>query len=180
VSSSSIGERYARALFELGDEAGQLDAVTRQVESIAEAYASSPELRGVLDNPLIEPADREAVMRAVAGRLGLGQVVLNAVRLMALRHRLGALPDVARALVRLADERLGILRAEVISAAPLPDAFCARLQGLLEQRTHQRVVLDRQLDPGLIAGVVTRIGDHVIDGSLEGRLAALERQLLPS
>jgi F-type H+-transporting ATPase subunit delta len=180
VSFSTVGERYARALFELGDEAGQLDAVTRQVESFASTYASNPELRGVLDNPLVEPGDREAILRAVAGRLGLGQVVLNAVRLMARRHRLGALPDVARALVRLADERLGIVRAEVTSAVPLPDAFCARLQGLLEQRTQRKVVLDRQLDPSLIAGVVTRIGDHVIDGSLEGRLAVLERQLLPT
>jgi F-type H+-transporting ATPase subunit delta len=178
VSLAAIGERYARALFELADESGQLEAITREMGSLAETYAGSPDLRAVLDNPLVEPEQRAAVLEAVARRLGVNQLGLNAVRLLAQRRRLGALPDVARSMVRLADEKMGIVRARVSSATPLSESFCARLVALLEQRTHKRVLLDLTVDPALLAGVITRIGDHIIDGTLDGRLQALERRLL--
>jgi len=178
VSLAAVGERYARALFELADESGQLEAVTREMASLAETYAASHDLRAVLDNPLVAPEQRAAVLRAVAERLGTSPLGLNAVRLLAQRRRLAALPDVARSLVRLADEKMGVVRARVSSATPLSETFCARLVALLEQRTHKRVLLDLTVDPTLLAGVVTRIGDHVIDGTLDGRLKTLERRLL--
>ena len=178
MSLAAVGERYARALFELADENGQVEAVTREIGSLAEAYTRSHDLRAVLDNPLVEPEQRAAILRAVAERLGVTRLVLNAVRLLAQRRRLAALPDVARSLVRLADEKMGVVRARVSSATPLSESFRARLVALLEQRTHKRVVLDLTIDPALLAGVITRIGDHVIDGTLDGRLKALERRLL--
>jgi F-type H+-transporting ATPase subunit delta len=178
VSLAAIGERYARALFELADESGQLEAITREMGSLAETYAGSADLRAVLDNPLVEPEQRAAVLEAVAKRLGVNQLGLNAVRLLAQRRRLGALPDVARSMVRLADEKMGVVRAQVSSATPLSESFCARLVALLEERTHKRVLLDLTVDPALLAGVITRIGDHIIDGTLDGRLQALERRLL--
>jgi F-type H+-transporting ATPase subunit delta len=178
VSVAAVGERYARALFELADESGQLEAITREMGSLAETYAGSLDLRAVLDNPLVEPEQRATVLGAVAERLGVSQLGLNAVRLLAQRRRLAALPDVARSLVRLADDKMGVVRARVASATPLSESFRARLVALLEQRTHKQVLLDLTVDPGLIAGVITRIGDHIIDGTLDGRLKALERRLL--
>ncbi len=178
MSLSAVGERYARAVFELADEAGQVEAVTRELGMLAETYTHSHDLRAVLDNPLVEPEQRAAILRAIGERLGLGRLGLNAVGLLAQRRRLAALPDVARSLVRLADEKMGVVRAKVSSATPLSESFCSRLTALLEQRTHKRVLLDLTIDPTLLAGVVTRVGDHVIDGTLDGRLKALERRLL--
>ncbi len=175
---SAVAERYAQALFELGLESGQLSQVTEQVGSLADAYRTSPELRAVLDNPLIDVTRREAVLQALATRLGISRVPLNAVRLLAARHRVWLLSDVARALAELADERAGLLRAVVTSAVALPESYCQRLTSELEQLTGRKVVLERRQDPSLIAGVVTRVGDRTIDGSIQGALDALERQLL--
>jgi F-type H+-transporting ATPase subunit delta len=178
VSLAAVGERYARALFELADESGQVEAITRELGSLAETYTRSHDLRAVLDNPLVEPEQRAAILRTVGERLGMSRLGLNAVRLLAQRRRLAALPDVARSLVRLADEKMGVVRARISSATPLSENFCSRLVALLEQRTRKRVLLDLTVDPTLLAGVITRIGDHVIDGTLDGRLQALERRLL--
>jgi F-type H+-transporting ATPase subunit delta len=95
------------------------------------------------------------------------------------RRRTRALPYVARWLRELADERQGLLRAEVITAAPLSDAYYGRLQSQLETMTGKRVVVDRRTDPSVIGGVVTRIGDRVFDGSLRTRLQSLRDALLP-
>jgi F-type H+-transporting ATPase subunit delta len=78
----------------------------------------------------------------------------------------------------LADEQAGVARATVISAEPLSDAYAQRLTQELETMTGKRVVLKRAQDPDLLAGVVIRIGDQVIDGSARARLYALKSQLL--
>ena len=71
------------------------------------------------------------------------------------------------------------MRAEVTTAAPLGEAYYLRLQTKLEKMTGKRVVIDRRVDASLIAGVVTRIGDRVIDGSLRTRLQSLREATTP-
>jgi F-type H+-transporting ATPase subunit delta len=175
--SDAVAERYARAIFDLGVEAGQLDALTGQIRSFADTYAANREFQSVLSNPLIELEKREAILQEVAARVGLSGVGLNAVRFIAKRNRLSSLPGIARRLASLADEKQGLVRATVTSAGPLPESFYERLVKELESATQRKVTLDRKQDPSLIAGVVTRIGDNTIDGSVKGRLAEIERQL---
>ena len=173
----AVAERYARAIFELGVEAGQVVALSEQIRSFADTYASSRELQAVLDNPMVDADKRAAILVDVATRVGLTGVGLNAIRLLADRKRLGSLPEIARRLATLADEKGGVVRATVTSAGPLPESFYERLGKELEAATQRKVAIDRQQDPSLIAGVVTRIGDNTIDGSVKGRLAEIERQL---
>jgi F-type H+-transporting ATPase subunit delta len=205
MSGGAVAERYAKAIFELGVEAGQVVALSEQIRSFADTYAASRELQGVLDNPMIDLDKRRAILADVAGQVGLSGVGLNAIRLLADRKRLASLPEIARRLASLADEKAGVVRATVISAAPLPEiarrlasladekagvvratvisasplpeSFYERLIIELESATSRKVAIDRQQDPSLIAGVVTRLGDNTIDGSVKGRLAEIERQL---
>lgn len=176
--SSALVDRYARAIFELGVEAGQLSQLTEQVRSFAAAYAGSKELRMVAENPLVPVEHRDAVLKDIGARLGLSELAINSVRVLAERRRLSALPDVAKRLGSLADEKAGVIRARVASAAPLSEDFYAKLAQKLEAKTKQKVVIEREHDPSLLAGVVTKLGDNTIDGSLKGRLQALERSLL--
>jgi F-type H+-transporting ATPase subunit delta len=178
MSQAPVADRYARAIFELGVETGQLAAITEQVRRFARVYADSSELRAVLENPVIEPEKREAVLNEVAMRLGLSGSSLNLIKLLALRKKLRAVPDIAQRLDRLTDDQAGVVRATVTSARPMPDSFYQRLVNELETATARKIVLERREDPSLIAGFVTRIGDNTIDGSVRGRLAELERQLV--
>ena len=175
--SDAVAERYARAIFELGVEAGQLEALTGQIRSFADIYGSSRELQSVLDNPMVELAKRQSILQEIAARVGLTGVGLNAMRFLAQRKRLAFLPAIASRLASLADEKGGVVRATVTSAGPLPESFYERLVKELEGATQRKVAIDRKQDPSLIAGVVTRIGDNTIDGSVKGRLAEIERQL---
>jgi F-type H+-transporting ATPase subunit delta len=177
-SHATIAERYARAIFELGVESGTLAALVDEVRRFAGAYETSDDLRGVLENPLVPNEQRDKILRELASRLGLGPSALNTVRYLAQRRRLAVLPDIARRLDTLSDEKQGVVRATVTSAAPLSEAFYQRLSEQLATMVGKKVVLDRRQDPTLIAGVVTRIGDNTIDGSVRGRLETLERKLL--
>ena len=175
---SAAAVRYARAVFELGIETGQLSELSEQIERLAQAYASNAELREVLDNPLIKDENRDGVLLELSARLGLSELVKNTARVLARRRRLNELPEIARLFARLADERSGIVRASVTTAVEMPEEFFQRLTRELESATGRKIVLTRQQDPSLIGGVVTRIGDNTIDGSIKGKLAEIERKLL--
>jgi F-type H+-transporting ATPase subunit delta len=178
MSHAPVADRYARAIFELGVETGQLAPITEQVRRFAQVYAGSGELRAVLDNPIIEPEKRDAVLADVAARLGLMGNALNLIKLLAARKKLRVVPDIARRLDRFTDEQAGVVRATVTSAKTMPDSFYLRLTAELEAVTARKIVLERREDPSLIAGFVTRIGDNTIDGSVRGRLNEIERQLV--
>ncbi len=180
MSGTAVAERYARAIFELGAEAGQLPAFTDQLSSVAQAYSSSPELRALLDSPLVDEAKRSATLEAVGRRLGAGPTLLNALKVLVQRRRTRALPEIARRLVELADGRAGVVRASVTSATALAAPQLERIKQELERLTGKRVVLEQELDPALLAGLVTRVGDHRIDTSLRGRIEELERRLAQS
>jgi F-type H+-transporting ATPase subunit delta len=178
MSQAPVADRYARAIFELGVETGQLAPITEQIRRFAQAYAGSAELRAVLDNPVIEVEKRDAVLADVSMRLGLMGNASNLIRLLASRKKLRVVPDIARRLDRFSDEKAGVVRAVVTSAKTMPDSFYQRLKAELESATSRTVELERREDPSLIAGFVTRIGDNTIDGSVRGRLNEIERQLV--
>jgi len=175
-----VAKRYARALFQIGEEHKSLEQVTSELEALSAAWSASAELRSVAQNPLFPTAKRREILRAVVDRLGLGAMVANAAMLLLDRGRLGSLPDIARALRALADDREGKIRAEVVSAVPLPDDYFERLRARLESMTGRRVVLERRHDPSLIAGLVARVGDRLSDGSARTRLAEIREALMES
>lgn len=180
MSESVVAERYAKALFELGVESGQLAMLTDQLRSVAHTYADSPELRMVLEDPRVAEDQVLSLIEALARRLALSTVAKNSLLVLVRRRRIRALPDIVSRLVSLTDERTGVLRANVTSATPLAELQAKQLTEELERLTGKRILLERNCDPSLLGGLVTRIGDHVVDASLRGRFAEIERRLSES
>ncbi len=178
MSYEAIARRWARALFEIGKEGNNLADLTKDVASFAEVYAESAELRGVLDNPLVSEAAQSTILREIAERLQLSDTAKNTLRLLAQKRRLVALPELSRQLARLADEDANLVRATVTSAGPLTDEYLGKLRAELEKATGKRISIVHREDASLIAGVVTQIGDQVIDGSIRARLRSFKESLL--
>jgi F-type H+-transporting ATPase subunit delta len=180
VSVSAVAIRYARAVFELGVESGQLAVLTEQLREVSVAYRGSPELTRVFEDPLLEVADRTRVVDALSNRLGLSQTARNALRLLVARRRMNALGDIVEQLVLLADERAGVVRATVTSAAPLSQPQTVAIRDELERLTGKRVIVEHQQDASLLGGWVARVADHVVDASLRGRFAEIGHRLAES
>jgi len=175
-----IARRYATALLELGVESGRLDSLVEEIANVAQAYDSSPELRAALADPLVPIAAKHGIVNDLAQRLGLGQSAKNVVTMLLDRRRIQAIVPIAHRLKEMADEKKGLLRAEVLTAMPLPEEYFTQLQQHLERVTGRRIALDRKLDPTLICGVVARVGDTVYDGSLLSRLRQIKDSMLPN
>jgi F-type H+-transporting ATPase subunit delta len=178
VIGSNVARRYAKAILELGSERGKLDALVNEMSDAAAAYKSSPELRAALENPLVALDAKKAILDELSQRLGLSPTAHHALRLLGDRRRLRALPAIAQLLRELNDAKRGVVRAEVITAVRLSDGYYQRLQTELEKMTGKKVVLDTREDATILAGVITRIGDMVVDGSLRSRLQEMKTALL--
>lgn len=175
-----IARRYAKALVEIGSETGTLDALVGELESAAAAYAASVELRAAMQNPLIPIASKKAIVAEVCDKLGVSATTKHTILILVDRRRMQILPGIAQVLKEMNDLKKGVLRAEVISAAPLSDAYYQRLHAQLEKMTGKKIALDKRTDASLLAGVVTRIGDTIYDGSLLSRLREMKNALTPT
>ncbi len=174
----SIARRYARALFGMGVDAGNFEALGREIGDLAGLWSSSPELRQTIENPVFKPSEKRAILEQILPRLAPTPEVQRLVLLLLERRRIVLLPGIARAYRDLADAHTGRVRARVTSAEPLGPVALDRVRLSLEERTGKKVILETAVDADLIGGVVARVGDLVLDGSVRTQLDDLRQKLL--
>ncbi len=175
---SAVARRYAKALYDLANEEKSIERTQRELLAAADAWDTSAELRGVFENPAFSPQARKSVVIAVGQRLAASRIVVNTLAMLADRGRMRNLREIADAFVARVEQASGRVRAEVVSAAPLPEAYYVELAKVLKAAVGRDVTIAKKVDPSIIGGVVTRVGDTVFDGSITNHLADLKSTLL--
>jgi F-type H+-transporting ATPase subunit delta len=177
VKLSTLGRRYATALMALAEQQGSLDAVRSSLRDFAATWEQNRDLRSLFENPIVSTEIRRQVLRDIAAESDMNPLVRDTLLLVADRRRLQYFQEIADAFEALAEKRAGHVRAEVVTATELPKEYFDGLQRTLEQATGKQVVLTTRVDPSIIGGVVTRVGDSVYDGSVQYRLTELRDEL---
>ena len=174
----SIARRFSKAIFAIGEEKGNLLGLVREVQRMADVWEANEEFRTTMQNPLINREAKKEIWGHVIRRLGISQVGKNFFGLLFDKTRFAHLPGIARELNVLADQKENRLRAEISSAAGLPETVVVRLKGAIQRRTGKIVVVTTKEDPSLIGGVITRVGDLMFDGSLKTQFARIKEAML--
>jgi F-type H+-transporting ATPase subunit delta len=172
----SAARRYAEAAFDVALRDNTIDAWRAELDAASEVVAEERVGRA-LGNPSIPLETRLATAEQTFGKL-VGRQALNLIGLLLRRGRIQELPRLAAEFRRLDDERKGITHATASSASSLTTDEVAALTRRLEDYTGGRVELDVQVDPSLLGGLVVRVGDRLIDGSVRSRLERLRNQLV--
>jgi F-type H+-transporting ATPase subunit delta len=176
MARESAARRYAEAAFQIAVRDETVE-VWRSELDMAGAVVEDPTVARVLANPAVALESRDAMIDSAMGPMVSGPV-LNLVKLMLRRGRIDQLPRVSAEFRRLDNARQGIVPATATTAAPLSEDEVRALVGRLEQMTGGRIELDLQVDPSVLGGLVVRVGDRLIDGSVRGRLERLRNQLV--
>lgn len=166
----------AEAAFLLAERARRLDSIEDELFRFGRTIEAEPQLRSVLTDPSVPPASRAAVARELLS----GKADETTVGLVThvIEHPRGRKVEQAVVeLTRLAAQRREQLLAEVRVAAPLTAAQERRLASALGRLYHRDVRLQVVVDADVLGGVVVRIGDEVIDGSVIHKLEQARRQL---
>lgn len=177
---SVASSRYARALADvIFDPRVRLDPqrVTQQLKAVADLVADSSELRHVLMSPAVPSSRKRGVLEKLAPELGLDPRVRNFFYVLIDHRRIGQIGQIQEAFQSILDERMGLLRADIISAQDLSDQQRRAVQAELAHLTGKQIRSEYTVDPALIGGLVARIGSTVYDGSVRGQLDTLRHRL---
>jgi len=173
--AGAAAKRYARAVFELAREEGQVEVWAERLARVA-AVLSTLELRRVLDNPTISVEQRQEAVAVVLGDQADDQT-LNLARLLVESGRVDQVEAIAQEYSLLEDESAGRIRVSASSAVELTDAEKRRLADELSARMGKEVRLTTHVVPAILGGLVVQTGDRVIDASVATRLQQLRRRL---
>lgn len=176
MRAGKLARRYAQALAELAAERGMLDAIQEQAGLLAGVLEQEPTLLTVLGDDRIPQAERLARLRELFGDR-LAPLVYHFLRLVLEKGRASILPEICDEVPRAVDRLQGVVEADVVAAKPLPPEQQEAVRARLEAITGQRVRLVVREDPSLLGGVVVRLGDLMMDGSVASRLRRLEERL---
>lgn len=173
----AVSRRYAKALILIGQEDGQADQYNTELESVVTLFDTQEGFERALTNPLYNKNDRKKVIKAVLEATDLSDIMKSFLILLFDKGRIGFLREIASYYKDLADELKGVVKASIVSATELSSDAVEKIRLTLSKKTGKEIVLNVEQDPGLIGGVVTKIGDLVLDGSVKTQLMNLRETL---
>ena len=177
MNKSTIGRRYASALFQLLDESG-IGPARNTLETFSRGLTENPALKHVVASPVFNFEEKQAVLDELSQRMQAPPVMRDFLTQLLKKNRAILLPEISEAFAELADQQKGIQQVSVDSATPLDAKQKAQIKRELTQTLHQEVEVDFTVQPHLIAGLKLKIGSRVFDNTVVGRLASLQNQLL--
>lgn len=175
MDETRIARVYAEALFDAAVEAGAVDPVRRDLREFVTALRESGELRTFfLDEETAAAAKSRAVLELTEGG---DPRFRNFLRLLVDKGRESAIEEIDRIYGELVEKAAGVVKVELTTARPLPEAVGEELKGQLQSSLGKSVELTYTVDESIIGGVRLRVGDRVADASLRHKFEQLRSRL---
>ena len=174
---SRISKRYAKALLSLGQEDGNYMAYGKDLQEFGAFCAANREFLKVVSNQIFSVEERKKVLDLVLAKSPFADLVKNFLRLLLDKNRIGGIQGISDYYSKLTDDISNITRADIVTAKPLKKEARNKLAAALAGLTAKEVKIEVKEDASLIGGLVVRIGDLVLDGSVKAQLEGLKESL---
>lgn len=175
---SLISERYAAALFAIGEDKKKIDVLSEDLSFLSEIWNSQPDLKGYLRNPRKSPKEKEMALTNIFA----SQVDAYAFQLLLLllrKDRLDLLPEICSDFQRMREDSQDILHITITTAKEAePDTIRKISDRFQKKYSAGGVRVTTKVDPSLIGGVQVQVGDTLYDDSVKGKLKALQEELV--
>ena len=172
-----LAKRYAKALFAVGQEEGKCESYRETLNELGDFLEKYPEAIDAMTN-LLYPMDvKEKVMTTLISALQADGFMANFLNLVVQKKRADILPEIATEFQALVDADQNVSRGTLIAATKISGDLQAKVQTTLENITGKKVILTTEIDPSIIGGIVAKVGDLVMDGSIKTQLAGLNESI---
>lgn len=178
MKQTILARRYAKAIFQLGKEQGKTKDYSDMLAAIASLYKNVDDgVSDALNNPLYPQNARQQVMGKIAESVGADTLMTRFLQLLVDKKRADILPDIACEMQVMVDKDQNISHGSIVSAIELDQTLLNKIQATLEKLTGTKVILETQVDPSIIGGIVAKVGDLVLDGSIKTQLNGLKEAI---
>jgi F-type H+-transporting ATPase subunit delta len=176
MSEAVVAKRYADALFQLASEKAALNDFLEELRVVKQVFEENSELNEFLAHPRVTNEKKRVFLDEVFA--GASKDVLNTLKILAERHRIGIVSELVGAFESLVNEASGIAQGKVYSVRKLSDAEKADLETSFAKRLNKSVVkLENVVDPSVVGGVKIRVGNTIYDGTVSGKLRRIEQNI---
>lgn len=173
TGATGLAGRYATALFDLADQQKQLDRVADDFRQLLRMIGASGDLNRLLRSPVISRREQKRAMESLLAKAGMSDLTRRLVGVVADNRRLFVLVDIIGAYLGLLAGRRGEVSAQVVSAQALNEGQMSAVKAALKKALAADVDVDAKVDPGVLGGLVVRVGSRMVDSSLRTKLQRL-------
>ena len=171
--SGLTAKRYSDALLELSQDS---DKIRKGLEEIVDTLSSSQDLKDFMSNPVISIEDKKSVIEKIfAGKID--KTLLNFLKLLVDKDRFNLIDEILESYSKDVDKQKNIQKVSVISAIELDEELKSKLINKLAQKLNKNIELETQLDKDIIAGLVIKTEDNVIDMSLKHKFEEMKKEI---
>ncbi len=174
MKNEILARRYAKAMFVVGSEDGKLDEFAEGLETFAELYRTLPEMRDTLSNPIYPVDVRMQVMQKMAKKVGVTKTMTRFLDLLVEKGRATLIPEIAKGFQVMVDEERGVCQGMITTASELNADLQKKIKATLEKLVGRKVVMKTEVDASIIGGIVAKVGDLVLDGSIKNQIDGLK------
>ncbi|MBE7707680.1 MAG: ATP synthase F1 subunit delta [Cyanobacteria bacterium SIG27] len=177
----TVAKRWANALMELTSEDNSIskDAVLKDLRDIVETINSSQELLNVINNPSVTVLEKQNVITKLF-KSSIMPIVYNFLYVLNLRKRLGAIFEIANEYEKKLEKFKNIIRIDVTSAIDLSDEKKEDIKTKISQKLNKNILVDWKVNNNIIAGLIFKIDETIIDNSVRCKLESLGRVIARS
>lgn len=175
--TSKAASHYSKALYNMTKADTQLNDYAKALNEIARLMQETPTFSAFLMQPFVKP---EAKMQMLAKlfKNKTDQKLLHFLNFLLKKKRIGLVPSIAEEYSRVVNEKLGQLEVDVTTCIPIDDHTKEAIRKTFEKTYRKKVFMHYKIDPKILGGMVCKIGNKVMDGSLKAQLAKLKEDLL--
>lgn len=171
-----VAYRYAEALFAVAKEHGLIQSVSDDLNAMVSASRNGSELGDLIRNPVLKREDKEQILDKVLSDR-VTALTMQLVRVLLAKRRESLIPEVGTEFERLRREDGNIAHITVTSSVPLSDKEKQAIVKKVETSSSKTVEAEFEIDPSILGGVKVQIGNHVLDGTVQGSLNRLRDRL---
>ncbi|ANZ61679.1 F0F1 ATP synthase subunit delta [Secundilactobacillus paracollinoides] len=173
----TVAKRYSKALFEILDEKGQLDAGFAELEQLRKVFQDNPQLGTALTDSTLDLSKREALVKPFLDNSS--SYIHNLIQMVFDYNRMDAMVEIINQFQTLYDEKNQTVYADVTTAVALDDAQLDSLKtGYAERVGAKQVILNSKVDASILGGVIIQSEGTIFDGSIKTKIARVRQALL--
>lgn len=172
-----IANRYAEALFQLGEEENSTDVLFKELEKVVDMMTKvSKDFYKVLKSPLVSKSEKKNLVEIIFSK-EVSSNIKNFLKVLVDKDRISYLEDIELAYKELLNKKNNVIDGVAISAIPMSETYIKELEVKLSNKYNKNVTIENVVDKTILGGVLVRIGNEQIDGTVKTRLDKMKEKL---
>lgn len=171
-----IANRYAEALFQIGEEENKIDNLYNELKEVSSLITTTNDLNNAMKSPLISKLEKIKLIDVLFAEK-IDNDLKNFLKILIEKGRINSIKSIEATYKELLNEKNNIIEGYVISAVPMQNEKIKELEKELSKKYNKNVTLENKVDESVLGGVLVRLGNTEIDGTIKTRLDGLRNQL---